>query len=91
MSRSFKREPIIGHANHSEKDDKKRWHRAFRKKNRDTINRTKFDVDELDNTIFPIEKDVSNPWSMSKDGKRYWDPRRIPVHLTEIFKKIMRK
>lgn len=91
MSRSYKKTPIFGHAGKSEKDDKKRWHRAFRKKNKDTINSTKLDIEELESTIFPVEEDISNTSTMSKDGKFYWDPHTIPAHLIEIFKKIMRK
>lgn len=91
MSRSFKKTPVVGHAGASEKEDKKKWHRAFRKKTKDIIHQSHFDTSELEDTVFPIEEDVSNPWSMSKDGKRYWNPKNIPVHLLEIFKKVMRK
>lgn len=91
MSRSYKKVPIFGIADQSEKYDKKKWHRAFRKKTKDIIHQTHFDLDELENTIFPIKEDVSNPWSMSKDGKQYWKPKNIPSSIIEYFKKIMRK
>lgn len=95
MSRSFKKTPITGNARFSEKDDKKKWHRAFRKKSKDLIHHSHFDVDELENTIFPIEEDVSNPCTMSKDGKHYVDPSGVPknplLNMIEVFKKIMRK
>lgn len=59
MSRSRKKTPICGHTlKESEKEDKKLWHRAWRRKQKQT--------DEL------IDKrEVSNVWSMSKDGKQY--------------------
>lgn len=91
MSRSYKKVPIFGIAGESEKYDKKKWHRSFRKKSKDIIHHSHFDLEELDNTIFPIEKEVSNPWSMSKDGKHYWNPSNIPASIIEYFKKIMRK
>ena len=64
MSRSRKRTPIHGIADGSEKKDKKIWHSRMRAKEREAIHRG----DE----VFPDEKEVSNPWSMAKDGKRYW-------------------
>lgn len=95
MSRSFKKTPIVGNAGLSEKEDKKKWHRAFRKKSKDLIHHSHFDIDELDNIVFPVEGDVSNPWSMSKDGKHYVNqnntPRNPLLNMIEIFKKIMRK
>lgn len=91
MSRSNKKIPIVGHAGDSEKQDKKRWHRSFRKKSKDAINKSHYDLDTLHDTIFPTRKDVSNPWSMSKDGKHYWNPKNVPGYLIELFKKAMRK
>lgn len=95
MSRSFKKTPIVGNAGSSEKQDKKKWHRAFRKKSKDLIHQSHFNVNELDDIIFPIEEDISNPWSMSKDGKHYIDANKAPrnplLNMIEVFKKIMRK
>lgn len=95
MSRSFKKTPITGNAGFSEKDDKKKWHRAFRKRSRDLIRSSRFDDGELEDIIFPIEKDVSNPATMAKDGKHYVDSDAVPknplLDMIEVFKKIMRK
>lgn len=91
MSRSFKKEPVFGNRDHSEKNDKKRWHRVFRKKNKAIINKTKFDIDELQDIILPTEEDVSDPWLMSKDGKKYWNPKMVSEQVMQYFKKIMRK
>ena len=65
MSRSRKRNPIHGIAGDSEKADKKIWHSRLRAREREAIHRG----DE----IMPEERDVSNPWSMGKDGKFRWE------------------
>ena len=72
MSRSYKKTPIIGHTNaQSEKSDKKIWHRRFRHKTKDILRSLHNDPDMIDNTVMPVEDDVSSLWSMSKDGKSY--------------------
>lgn len=72
MSRSYKKTPIIGHTNaDSEKLDKKIWHRRFRHKTKDILRSMHNDVDSMDDVVMPVEDDVSNTWSMSKDGKHY--------------------
>lgn len=72
MSRSYKKTPIIGHTNaDSEKYDKKVWHRRFRHKTKDILRSMRNDPDMIDDTIMPVESDVSNTWAMSKDGKSY--------------------
>ena len=65
MSRSRKRTPIHGIADGSEKKDKKIWHSRMRAKEREAIHRG----DE----VFPKERDVSDPWTMAKDGKLRWE------------------
>ena len=72
MSRSYKKTPIIGHTTaQSEKKDKKIWHRRFRHKTKDILRSLHNDPDKIDDTIMPVEDDVSSLWSMSKDGKSY--------------------
>lgn len=72
MSRSYKKTPIIGHTTaQSEKSDKKMWHRRFRHKTRDILRSLHNDPDMIDDTVMPVEDDVSSTWSMSKDGKSY--------------------
>lgn len=72
MSRSYKKTPIIGHtAAESEKYDKKIWHRRFRHKTKDILRSMRNDPDMIDDTVMPVESDVSNTWAMSKDGKTY--------------------
>ena len=72
MSRSYKKTPIIGHTkSESEKTDKKIWHRRFRHKTKSILRSMHNDIDSIDETVMPVEDDVSNLWSMSKDGKTY--------------------
>jgi len=72
MSRSYKKTPIIGHTkSESEKSDKKFWHRRFRHKTKDILRSMHNDIDSIDETVMPVEDDVSSLWSMSKDGKTY--------------------
>ena len=66
MSRSRKKHNIGGVTTAaSEKDDKKQWHKVFRQKNRILLNT----VPETGETVFVTEKETSDPWKMSKDGK----------------------
>lgn len=72
MSRSYKKVPVIGHTGaDSEKSDKKIWHRRFRHKTKDILRSMHNDTDAIDDVVMPVEGDVSNTWSMSKDGKHY--------------------
>lgn len=65
MSRSRRKKPITGVTTaSSEKEDKKLWHRVFRRKNKQLLNAGEEPLDI---------KDVSNPWDMDKDGKVYHD------------------
>ena len=72
MSRSYKKTPIIGTTkSESEKSDKKIWHRKFRHKTKNIIQSLHNDDGIIGDVVMPIENDVSNTWSMSKDGKKY--------------------
>jgi len=60
MSRSRNKNPIFGHTTcKSEKQDKKLWHRRFRRNRKQ----------DIENTDIRYH---SNPWSMGKDGKQYY-------------------
>ena len=68
MSRSKKKHPIRGITSAaSEKEDKKKWHRVFRRKNAQLLQSP-----DADETRFPVPREVSDPWKMDKDGK-VWD------------------
>ena len=80
MSRSYRKTPIHGFCGSSEKEDKKIWHRKMRKAEHNklaTVDREPmakdemwdFAVDLLEDYITTLPEDVSNPWSMAKDGK----------------------
>ncbi len=53
----------------SEKEDKKIWHKIFRRKNKALVKHDDANAEVL----YPIEKEVSNPWLMDKDGKVLYD------------------
>ena len=74
MARSRKKNPYTGITKaRSEKEDKREAHRLERRKVRLILS-----VDQ-DVEVLPALKEVSGPWCMAKDGKRYWgsgiDPR----------------
>lgn len=71
MSRSYKKTPIISHAGSSEKEDKKHAHKVYRKHIKDDIAASHGDVEQLEELIMPIEEELSNTCTMSKDGKSY--------------------
>lgn len=66
MSRSKRKTPIYGICGGSEKEDKRIWHRRFRRKEKVALSK------QHDEHISTDHREVSNPWSMSKDGKMYW-------------------
>ena len=71
MSKSFRKTPKGGHTTApSEKRDKRLWHGAARARTRTLMAKLLAKGDE--NVLFPDKKDVSDPWSFSKDGKVYW-------------------
>ena len=94
MSRSYSKNTIIGNAVTSEKYDKVHAHRKTRKQIRDHITATHGDLDLLEEIMMPKEEEISDDWTMAKDGKRYIDPI---IHdddtefMQEVKTKIMRK
>lgn len=72
MSRSYKKTPVIANTSaSSEKSDKKHAHKVYRKRIKNDTTSLHSDVDKLEELIMPIEKELSNTCTMSKDGKRY--------------------
>jgi hypothetical protein len=70
MSRSHRHTPICGITTAaSEKDDKRRWHRRFRQRNRQRVCQ--------DREPLPLDA-VGDPWLMAKDGKQWFDWTRHP-------------
>ena len=66
MSRSRRKTPIFGLAPApSEAEDKRLWHKRLRAKTRDQLK------DGPDDPIPVDHREVSDPWGMAKDGKRY--------------------
>ena len=71
MSRSYKKNPIRGCTTcHSERFDKIIWHKKWRLKERLKLAALK--VNDLDNHTTTLPEEVSNIWSMGKDGKYYF-------------------
>lgn len=94
MSRSYRKNPIIGNTGTSEKYDKVHAHRKTRKQIRDHITSTHGDLGLLEEIMMPKEEEVSDDWTMAKDGKRYIDPiirDDDTEFMKEVKTKIMRK
>jgi len=67
MSRSRKKHNISGTATvSSERPDKKHWHKKFRLKNKTVLKKT-----DSESAVYVDKKEVSDPWQMGKDGKRF--------------------
>jgi hypothetical protein len=67
MSRSERRTPITGVTTAvSEADDKAKWHRRHRREERARLKSSAEDY------VPQSHREHSDPWSMDKDGKKYW-------------------
>ena len=72
MARSRRKTPITGRTTaESEKDDKAASHRRLRRVTKQAIH------GELETTL-PVDRELTNTWSMSKDGKFYFDQKEYP-------------
>ena len=77
MTRSRKQTPIRGITSAvSEKSDKIASHRRIRRAIKQVV------APDLEEPL-PVEKELTNTWSMAKDGKKRFDPSKDP--------KLMRK
>ena len=71
MARSKRKTPVIAITTAaSEKDDKLASHRKIRHAVRQIVPAS------LD-SILPLEKELTNTYSMSKDGKSRFDPKKL--------------
>ena len=71
MSRSIKKNPVVGHTcAESEKQDKRFANRRFRKRARDAIAAGKEPPASI--------REVSEVWTFAKDGKHRLDAERFP-------------
>jgi hypothetical protein len=71
MSRSRRKTPITGHTTcRSERQDKKIWHRRWRTRERLAL--ACMSPEEWDSYLGFLENEVSDVWSMGKDGRCYW-------------------
>ncbi len=74
MSRSYRHVPVCGITMaRSEAEDKRRAHRRLR-----VWTRALLDQPDLDVVSCPTLRDVSDPWTMAKDGKQRFDPQQHP-------------
>lgn len=74
MSRSRRKTPIFGITTaRSEREDKALWHGRWR-----AAERTALAVvlpGDADTHMTTLVRSVSNPWGMSKDGRRFWSAK----------------
>ena len=75
MSLSRRKTPIVGHTTcRSERQDKKLWHQRGRIRERTTL--ASASPEALSAHLPLLENQVSNVWSMGKDGRSYWPVKR---------------
>ncbi len=72
MARSKRKAPFSGiTTSESEKTDKVASHRKIRRTVRQIVPITP-------DVLLPLEKQLTNPYSMAKDGKTRFDPEQFP-------------
>ena len=75
MSRSRRKTPIVGVTTcRSEREDKKLWHQRWRSRERTALSSAS--PEALSAHLPLLEHQVSNVWSMGKDGRYYWPAKR---------------
>jgi hypothetical protein len=86
MSRSYKHVDYGGYACcRSEASDKKLWHQAFRRRNKSKLR----NLTEDDEVEFAHIRQVSDPWTMGKDGKGlWWTANELRKEADEILKEL---
>ena len=73
--RSRRKTPIVGHTTcRSEREDKKLWHQRWRTHERTAL--ASASPEALCAHLPLLENQVSNVWSMGKDGRSYWPIKR---------------
>lgn len=87
MSRSRRKSPVSsGVVARSEKGCKREWHSRMRAHER-TAERLAMIGDD---PSFPAVKEVSDPWTMQKDGSKTWWPARrgmTPERIAPLLRK----
>lgn len=87
MSRSRRRTPICGVTTaRSEKSDKRIWHKRARARIRVLLHGT-----APDDTPHLDDRQVSNPWSMAKDGRQWYGDSLLRDWKPEAWAKLWRK
>ena len=77
MSRSYRKSSIAGITKaKSEKKDKQICNRILRRKIKQIMTK-----EQSEDWLFPISKEIVNPYSMAKDGKTYFDKNKFPESL----------
>ncbi len=97
MSRSRRKTPIVGHTTcRSEREDKKLWHQRWRTHERTAL--ASASPEALCAHLPLLENQVSNVWSMGKDGRSYWPIKRqaatadrIANHKGEVIQERIRE
>jgi dissimilatory sulfite reductase (desulfoviridin) alpha/beta subunit len=77
MSRSYRKHLIIGIGGRSEKKDKRIANRILRRSVKELLHANP------EEEIFPIMDEVSDKWSMNKDGKTYFGD--LLKHKSSLF------
>lgn len=82
MSRSRKHTPVSGNTTAvSEKSDKKIWHSRMRARQRDQLAHAD---DQADDLMPVLVNEVSNPYSMAKDGRSYQSDVKLVNTATRV-------
>lgn len=82
MSRSHKHTPVSGNTTAvSEKSDKKIWHSRMRARQRDQLSHAD---DKADDLMPVLVNEVSNPYSMAKDGRSYLSDVKLVNIATRV-------
>lgn len=80
MSRSRFKTPVCGITKaESEKKDKRICNRGVRRNNRITI--AVKDIDDLEVVTMETQESFMDIWSMDKDGKIRYDPKKYPKYM----------
>ena len=83
MSRSIKNKYFLSHCCcRSEKKDKKIWHKAFRKKEKQKVC-----SNDLEGHVTTHHREVSDLWTMGKDGKHYYSKNYLLTSIKGIVKR----
>jgi hypothetical protein len=76
MSRSRKKTSITGITfSPSEKQDKRLYNRRYRRVCKQNLE------SNIETELLPHLRDYSNPWSMNKDGKKWFDAKKYPKNM----------